>query len=83
MVQWLRLDFPIARGPGFILGQGTKHCMPQLKIPQATAKTQSSQINIQIFKWYFFPKSKVAIDSIIMTPLLLKKNHINKYKQLL
>ena len=71
VVQWLRLDFPIARGPGFILGQGTKHCMPQLKIPHATAKTQSSQINIQFFKWYFFPKSKVAIESMIMTPLLL------------
>ena len=45
VVQWLRLCAPNAGGPGLIPGQGTKYCMPQLKIPRATTKTRCSQIN--------------------------------------
>ena len=45
VVQWLRLCAPNAGGPGSIPGQGTRSCMPQLKIPSAATKTQCSQIN--------------------------------------
>ena len=42
VVQWLRLQAPKAGGPGSILGQGTRSCMPQLGIPQAATKTWRS-----------------------------------------
>ena len=35
VVQWLRLLTPSAGGLGAIPGQGTRSCMPQLKIPRA------------------------------------------------
>ena len=56
MVWCLRLRTPNAGGLGSIPGQGTtSHMpqlrvrMPQLKIPRATTKTWSSQINKHIF----------------------------------
>ena len=47
VVQWLRFHAPEAGGLGSISGQGTRSCMPQLRVcrPQlkdATAKTQHS-----------------------------------------
>ena len=48
MVQWLRLHTHNAGGLGSIPGQGTKSCMPQLKIPYLTTKTRCSQINVYI-----------------------------------
>ena len=49
--QWLRLCAPNAGGSGLIPGQGTRSCMPQLrvhmlppKILSAATKTQHSQI---------------------------------------
>ena len=52
MVQWLRLHAPNAGGPGSTSGQGTRShmCqprvpMPQLKILQASTKSQHSKIN--------------------------------------
>ena len=52
VVQWLRLCAPNAGGPGSIPGQGTRahmpqlrDCMPHVKVPHATTKTQCSQIN--------------------------------------
>ena len=59
MVQWLRLLAPNAGGPGSIPDHGPRSYMPQLrvcmpqerwKIPQATTKTQNSQINKYFFK---------------------------------
>ena len=53
-VQWPRLRAPNAKGLGLIPGQGTRSCIPQLKIPCAatkignlcaTAKTQCNQIS--------------------------------------
>ncbi|TEA31623.1 hypothetical protein DBR06_SOUSAS7710062, partial [Sousa chinensis] len=38
VVQWLRLCAPNAGGPGSIPSQGTRSCMPQLKIPHTTTK---------------------------------------------
>ena len=52
MIQWLRLHAPKAAGPGSIPGQGTRSLMLQLKIPDATTKTQSSQMH----KFFFFLK---------------------------
>ena len=49
MVQWLRLHTHNAGGLGSIPGQGTKSCMPQLKIPYLTTKTRCSQINVHIY----------------------------------
>ena len=58
VVQWLRLHTPKAGGLGSAPGLGTRSCMPQrrvhtpqLKIPRATTKTPSSQINESIFKY--------------------------------
>ena len=45
MVQWLGLCTPSAGGPGSIPGQGTRAHMLQLKILDATTKTQHSQMN--------------------------------------
>ena len=52
VVQWLRLHVSNTGEPGSIPGQGTRShrlqlrlCRPQLKILQATTKTQHSQIN--------------------------------------
>ena len=44
MVQWLRLGPPNAGSLGSTPGQGTRSCMPQIKILCATTKTQHSQI---------------------------------------
>ena len=44
MVQWLRLGPPNAGSLGSAPGQGTRSCMPQIKILCATTKTQHSQI---------------------------------------
>ena len=46
MVQWLRLHAPNARGLGLIPGQGTRFCMPQLKIPHDARKTPCSATRI-------------------------------------
>ena len=58
VVQWLRLHTPKAGGLGSVPGLGTRSYMPQrrvhmpqLKIPRATTKTPSSQINESIFKY--------------------------------
>ena len=55
VVLWLRLRSPNAGGSGSVPGRETRSCMPQLeftcynqKILCAAAKTQSSEINIQI-----------------------------------
>ena len=45
VVQWLRLCVPNSGDLGLIPGQETRSHMSQLKIPQATTKTQHSQIN--------------------------------------
>ena len=45
VVQWLRLCALNAEGLGSIPGQGTRACMPQLKVPHAAAKTRCTQIN--------------------------------------
>ena len=52
VAQWLGRHAPNAGGLGSIPGQGTRSlmlqlrvCMPELKIPRATTKTQHSQIN--------------------------------------
>ena len=45
VVPWLRLWAPIAGRPSLIPGQGTRSCVPQIKIPQAANKTRHSQIN--------------------------------------
>ena len=44
MVEWVRLWAPNAGGLGSIPGQGTRFRMQQLKIPNATTKTQHCQI---------------------------------------
>ena len=44
VVQWVRFRAPNAGGLGSIPGQGTRFCIPQLKIPSATTKTHHSQI---------------------------------------
>ena len=58
VLQWLRLHTPKAGGLGSVPGLGTRSYMPQrrvhtpqLKIPRATTKTPSSQINESIFKY--------------------------------
>ncbi|TEA30370.1 hypothetical protein DBR06_SOUSAS27510010, partial [Sousa chinensis] len=38
VVQWLRLHAPNSEGTGLIPGQGTRSCMPQLKILHAATK---------------------------------------------
>ena len=50
VVQWLRLSGSNAGGPGLISGQGTRSHIPQLrvlilqlKIPQATTKTEDPE----------------------------------------
>ena len=45
VIQWLRLWAPIAGSPGLIPGQGTRSCVPQIKIPQTANKAWHSQIN--------------------------------------
>ena len=58
VVQWLRLHVPNTWGPGSIPGQETRshmlhgiflHATRRSKTPHTTTKTQSSQINKQIF----------------------------------
>ena len=44
MVEWVRLWAPNAGDLGSIPGQGTRFRMQQLKIPNATTKTQHCQI---------------------------------------
>ena len=43
--QWLRLHTPKAGGLGSIPDQGTRSCMPLLKIPHAITKTQHGQLD--------------------------------------
>ena len=50
VVQGLRLLTLNGGNLSLIPGQGTRACMPQLKIPHAAAKTWGSQINTQIKK---------------------------------
>ena len=54
MVQWLRLHAPNAGGPVSIPDQGAGSLLLQIKIPRATTKTWSSQININ--KYFNFLK---------------------------
>ena len=66
VVQWLTLHAPNAGGPGLIPGQRIRTHMSQLKrdpichnkedpeCPNATTKTQHSQINQNTFKKQFF-----------------------------
>ena len=49
VVQWLRLHTPNEGDLGSIPGRGTRSHIPQLKIPRAATKTQSSQINKQSY----------------------------------
>ena len=62
VVQWLRLHTPKAGGLGSVPGLGTRSYMPQrrvhtpqLKIPRATTKTPSSQINESVFNIRWCP----------------------------
>ena len=52
VIQWLRLPAPNAGGPGSVLVQGTRSCMPQCrsKILRATTKIWYSQLNKYFLK---------------------------------
>ena len=43
VVQWLKLHDPNAGGPGMIPGQGTRYCMPQLKIRMPEQRSHMQQ----------------------------------------
>ena len=45
VVWWLRLHAVSAEGPGSIPGQGTRSCIPQLRVPHAETKTWHSHLN--------------------------------------
>jgi len=50
VVQWLRPHTPSAGDLDSVPDQGTRSCMPHLKILHAAAKTWCNQININIKK---------------------------------
>ena len=47
VVQWLRLCTPNAGGPGSIPAQGTRSCLPQLKIPHTTKTSAQPKNNLK------------------------------------
>ena len=44
MVQWARLHAPNAGGPGLIPGQGTRSCVPQLRVLMLQLRVHMPQL---------------------------------------
>ena len=62
MVQWLRCCAPNAGGPGSIPGQGTRSCLPQLKILHTAMKIHVLQLRRSVVKEKVILKIKTVRD---------------------
>ena len=71
VVQWLRLCAPNAGGPGSIPAQGTRFCLPQLKIPHTTNTSAQPKNNLKKKKMpreggiYFIPTLKTFFSTLL------------------
>ncbi|TEA41173.1 hypothetical protein DBR06_SOUSAS5610025, partial [Sousa chinensis] len=48
VVQWVRLHAPNAGGPGSIPGQGTRRCMPQLRVHTLQLTSGAAKMNERV-----------------------------------